>query len=140
MEAHRRRRTRDQARKRWYAHYRQVRFARWLGFLGDTSSLDKWLIDSRSIVLTVAQSGLSSEPQLNAPCASQNGIPMNANPKIHVVLSDDLFSRLRRVAQKTHITLHWLVAGLICDTLEATNEMSPTDGATGPFTGFGVNP
>ena len=31
MEAHRSRRTKDQARKAWYAHYRQVRFARWFG-------------------------------------------------------------------------------------------------------------
>jgi hypothetical protein len=31
MEAHRSRRTRDPARKLWYAYYRQVRFARWLG-------------------------------------------------------------------------------------------------------------
>ena len=33
MDLHRSRRTRDQARKVWYAYYRQVRFARWLGFV-----------------------------------------------------------------------------------------------------------
>jgi hypothetical protein len=33
MEAHRSRRTRDRARKAWYAYYRQVRFARWFGFI-----------------------------------------------------------------------------------------------------------
>ena len=33
MDAQRSRRTRDQARKTWYAYYRQVRFARWLGFI-----------------------------------------------------------------------------------------------------------
>jgi hypothetical protein len=33
MEAHRSRRTKDRSRKAWYAYYRQVRFARWLGFL-----------------------------------------------------------------------------------------------------------
>jgi hypothetical protein len=32
MDAQRSRRTRDQARRSWYAYYRQVRFARWLGF------------------------------------------------------------------------------------------------------------
>lgn len=32
MDARRSRRTRDQSRKAWYAYYRQVRFARWLGF------------------------------------------------------------------------------------------------------------
>jgi hypothetical protein len=33
MDARRSRRTKDQARKAWYAYYRQVRFARWLGFV-----------------------------------------------------------------------------------------------------------
>ena len=33
MDARRSRRTKDQARKTWYAYYRQVRFARWLGFV-----------------------------------------------------------------------------------------------------------
>ncbi len=33
MDAQRSRRTRDQARKTWYAYYRQVRFARWFGFI-----------------------------------------------------------------------------------------------------------
>ncbi len=32
MDGARRRRTRDRARRRWYAHHRQVRFARRLGF------------------------------------------------------------------------------------------------------------
>jgi len=31
MEGHRSRRTRDAARKAWYAYYRQLRFTRWLG-------------------------------------------------------------------------------------------------------------
>ncbi|MGZ3412691.1 MAG: hypothetical protein ACXWNX_02440 [Isosphaeraceae bacterium] len=33
MDAQRSRRTKDQARKAWYAYYRQVRFARWFGFI-----------------------------------------------------------------------------------------------------------
>jgi len=32
MDSRRTRRTKDRARKAWYALYRQVRFARWLGF------------------------------------------------------------------------------------------------------------
>jgi len=44
---------------------------------------------------------------------------MDANPSILVVLSDDLLSHLRRVAQENHIPLRWLVAGLVCDTLES---------------------
>jgi hypothetical protein len=37
MDSHRRRRTRDQARKAWYARYRQVRFARWFGFIREVT-------------------------------------------------------------------------------------------------------
>ena len=33
MDGQRNRRTRDQARKAWYAYHRQVRFARWFGFI-----------------------------------------------------------------------------------------------------------
>ena len=33
MDAGRNRRTKDQTRKAWYAYYRQVRFARRLGFV-----------------------------------------------------------------------------------------------------------
>lgn len=39
MDAQRTRRTRDQARKTWYAHYRQIRFARWFGFIGAETDL-----------------------------------------------------------------------------------------------------
>jgi hypothetical protein len=44
---------------------------------------------------------------------------MDADPSILVVLSDDLLSHPRRVAQEKHIPLRWLVAGLVCDTLES---------------------
>ncbi len=47
---------------------------------------------------------------------------MEANPEIHVVLSDDLLSHLRKVAQERHVPLRWLVAGLIYDTLETKLE------------------
>src|SRR5271157_4553584 len=40
VESHRSRRTRDQARKAWYAYYRQVRFARWFGLIRGDASLD----------------------------------------------------------------------------------------------------
>ena len=49
---------------------------------------------------------------------------MDANPSIHVVLSDDLLSHLRRVAQEKHVPLRWLVAGLVCDTFESGIERS----------------
>ena len=44
---------------------------------------------------------------------------LDAKPKITVVLSDDLLCHLRRVAQQRHVPLNWLVAGLVCDTLES---------------------
>ena len=55
---------------------------------------------------------------------------MDANPSIHVVLSDDLLSRLRSVAQEQHVPLRWLVAGLVCDTFEAGIERSVDHQAT----------
>jgi hypothetical protein len=39
MDATRKRRTRDRARQAWYARCRQLRFARFLGFLGCQSEL-----------------------------------------------------------------------------------------------------
>jgi hypothetical protein len=53
------------------------------------------------------------------PAAHIRRIEMNANPKITVVLSDDLLCHLRKVAQQQHIPLRWLVAGLLCDTFES---------------------
>jgi hypothetical protein len=44
---------------------------------------------------------------------------MDANAEVFVTLSADLLDRLRKVAQKEHIPLRWLVAGLICDTVDA---------------------
>ena len=49
---------------------------------------------------------------------------MDANPKIIVVLSDDLLCHLRRDAQEKHIPLRWLVAGLVCDTFESGIEQT----------------
>ena len=49
---------------------------------------------------------------------------MDANPSIHVVLSDELLNHLRKVAQEKHIPLRWLVAGLVCDTFESGIERS----------------
>jgi hypothetical protein len=46
-------------------------------------------------------------------------IAVDTNPSIFVVLSDDLLSHLRRVAQEKQIPLRWLVAGLVCDTFES---------------------
>jgi hypothetical protein len=39
MDATRARRTRDRARQKWYARYRQQRFARFLGFAQGVSAM-----------------------------------------------------------------------------------------------------
>ena len=69
MEAHRSRRTKDQARKAWYAYYRQVRFARWFGVIGQDANLDRVFLDLPSTARperTVPRP--FSEPQMNASC------------------------------------------------------------------------
>jgi hypothetical protein len=43
---------------------------------------------------------------------------MDATREIVVTLSDDLWNHLRKEAKELHIPLRWLVAGLVCDTLE----------------------
>ena len=43
---------------------------------------------------------------------------MDSNRLIEVVLSDDLLNQLRKEAHQQHVSLKWLVAGLVCDTLE----------------------
>jgi hypothetical protein len=43
---------------------------------------------------------------------------MKTDREIRVTLSDELFDHLRAQAQELHIPLKWLVAGLICDTIE----------------------
>ena len=47
---------------------------------------------------------------------------MERSAQVHVTLSEELLHHLRRTAQETHIPLRWLVAGLVCDTLEARTE------------------
>jgi len=49
---------------------------------------------------------------------------MDTNANVEVVLSDDLLCHLRTVAMEKHIPLRWLVAGLICDTIETGVERS----------------
>ena len=47
---------------------------------------------------------------------------MKRSPQVRVTLSDDLLIHLRKTAQVQHVSLRWLVAGLVCDTLEARTE------------------
>lgn len=44
---------------------------------------------------------------------------MNATSQVMVTLSADLLKQLRKEAREQHVSLRWLVAGLVCDTLES---------------------
>jgi len=69
MESHRSRWTRDQARKAWYAYYRQVRFARWFGVITGDANLDRVFLDPPATVChEIADPCPFSEPQMNASC------------------------------------------------------------------------
>jgi hypothetical protein len=43
---------------------------------------------------------------------------MKTNPEILVTLSDELFDRLRAQARELHVSMKYLVASLVCDTME----------------------
>ena len=47
---------------------------------------------------------------------------MKTNGEIRVALSDELFDRIRKQAQELHVPLKWLVAGLVCDTIDPVQE------------------
>ncbi len=43
---------------------------------------------------------------------------MRTKTELEVTLSDDLLGHLSRLSRETHTPLPWLVAGLVCDTIE----------------------
>jgi hypothetical protein len=43
----------------------------------------------------------------------------DAAPQVQVTLSVDLLNHLRTESQSRHIPLRWLVAGLVCDTMNS---------------------
>ncbi len=43
---------------------------------------------------------------------------MNTTSQVMVTLSPDLLKQLRKEAREQHVPLQWVVAGLVCDTLE----------------------
>jgi hypothetical protein len=55
---------------------------------------------------------------------------MKTSPEIVVTLSDDLMESLRARSQELKIPLKWLVAGLVCDTIESGE--GPFDGGSHP--------
>ncbi len=69
MESHRSRRTKDQARKTWYAYYRQVRFARWFGVIHGDANLDRVCLSAPSTGSPdFTKTCQFPEPQMNASC------------------------------------------------------------------------
>ena len=64
MDAQRSRRTRDEARRAWYAYYRQLRFARWFGFIEiDSAGNHTWRAGSTSIGSDPGSTLLKSLPE-----------------------------------------------------------------------------
>jgi hypothetical protein len=53
---------------------------------------------------------------------------MKTNPEILVTLSDELFDRLRAQARELKVSMKYLVASLVCDTMETMNK--PLDDPT----------
>ena len=53
---------------------------------------------------------------------------MKTDREILVTLSDELFAYMRKRAQGLHVPLKWLVAGLVCDTLDPVD--APQEGRT----------
>ncbi len=54
---------------------------------------------------------------------------MKATPEIPVTLSRELFHHLRGLAAALDVPLRWLVAGLVCDTVEGLAGESVMAGA-----------
>ena len=44
---------------------------------------------------------------------------MNATSQVMVTLSADLLKQLQKEAREQRVPLRWLVAGLVCDTMES---------------------
>jgi hypothetical protein len=52
---------------------------------------------------------------------------MDANGEIRVTLSNELLKQLRKEAASCHVPLRWLVAGLVCDTVETCNQTTSSN-------------
>ena len=48
---------------------------------------------------------------------------MNATSQVMVTLSADLLKQLRKESREQKVSLRWLVAGLVCDTLETGRQL-----------------
>jgi hypothetical protein len=56
---------------------------------------------------------------------------MKATPEVRVTLSDALLSHLRCRASELKLPIEWLIAGLVCDTLDELAEASHSRTAPG---------
>jgi hypothetical protein len=50
------------------------------------------------------------------------GSAMKTSPEIAVTLSDELLRSLQAQARELNVPLKWLVAGLVCDTVETAGQ------------------
>lgn len=57
---------------------------------------------------------------------------MERSPLLRVTLSNDLLKHLRKTAREIDVPLRWLVAGLVCDTLEAKAAEQVAFGSSNP--------
>jgi len=55
---------------------------------------------------------------------------METRSEFSVTLSDELFDHLRLQAQRLHVPLRWLVASLVCDTIETSTTSMELENAT----------
>ena len=46
--------------------------------------------------------------------------------EIFVTLSDELFGHLRVLAAELEVPFEWLVAGIVCDTVDRSADLLPT--------------
>lgn len=52
---------------------------------------------------------------------------MKTDGQIQVTLSDELLENLRAQARELNVPLKWLVAGLVCDTIDAIEPTNRQD-------------
>ena len=56
---------------------------------------------------------------------------MKATPAVRVTLSEELLRHLRRRASELKVPIEWLVAGLVCDTLNTFAETGHSQAVPG---------
>lgn len=134
----RRRRTKDRSRKTWYAYYRQVRFARWLGFRNADADLiqgfrrrpvspvkpcSAWLYNTSRFVRLDRRADYTYPSRLDASHDEWRNA-MHATSQVMVTLSNDLLRHLCNLARTLDVPIQWIVAGMVCDTIDRSSELA----------------